>query len=52
MNAVSAYQTHSLNLLLYGDMSLPQEINTNIFEHMQKFLVLNTKEEFWHATDY
>ena len=42
MNAISAYQTPLLNLLLYGDISLPQETNTNIFKHVQKF-ILETK---------
>ncbi|MES9994044.1 MAG: reverse transcriptase family protein [Candidatus Thiodiazotropha sp.] len=39
LNAISAYQTPSLNLLLYGDMSLSLETNINIFIHVQKFIL-------------
>ena len=38
LNAVSAYQTPSLNVLLYGDISLSLETNVSIFAHVQKFI--------------
>ena len=37
-NAVSEYQTISLNLLLYGDASLPYTTNVLIFEKVQKYI--------------
>ena len=37
-NAVSEYQTISLNLLLYGDASLPYTKNVLIFEKVQKYI--------------
>ena len=36
LNAVSEYQTISLNLLLFGDASLPYTTNVLIFENVQK----------------
>ena len=38
INAVSPYQQPSLNLFLFGDLSLSQEINKMIFEHVYKFI--------------
>ncbi|MEW8547864.1 MAG: reverse transcriptase family protein, partial [Candidatus Thiodiazotropha sp.] len=38
LNAVSLYMNPSLNLLLYGDLSLPYETNKIIFENVHKFI--------------
>lgn len=42
LNAVSRHQTPTLSILLYGDTTLSYEINKNIFENVQKF-ILQTK---------
>ena len=39
LNAVLQFQTPSLSLLLYGDISLSLEINKTIFENVQRFIV-------------
>ncbi|MEW8546021.1 MAG: reverse transcriptase domain-containing protein, partial [Candidatus Thiodiazotropha sp.] len=39
LNAVSPYQYPTLNLFLYGDLSLSQEINKTIFDIVYKFVV-------------
>ena len=39
LNAVLQFQTPSLSLLLYGDISLLLEINKTIFENVQRFIV-------------
>ena len=38
INAVSPYQFPLLNLFLYGDLTLSQEINRTIFDHVYKFI--------------
>ena len=38
MNAISPYQQRCLNLFLFGDLSLSQEINKIILEHVYKFI--------------
>lgn len=39
LNAVSTYIAPSLNLFLFGDLSLSLEVNTFIFEQVQKFII-------------
>ena len=39
LNAVSQYQYPTLNLFLYGDLSLSPDINSLIFEKVYKFIV-------------
>ena len=39
LNAITGYYTPSLRLLLYGDPSLSQEINRDIFDHVHKFII-------------
>lgn len=39
LNAILPYQTPSIELLLYGNLSLTKEINTYIFEHVQSFII-------------
>ena len=39
LNAVSTYIVPSLKCILYGDPSLSLELNSNIFQHVQKFII-------------
>ena len=39
INAISPYQYPSLNLFLYGDLSMPQDVNSIIFEKVYKYIV-------------
>ena len=39
LNAVLQFQTPSLSLLLYGDISLSLEINKTIFESVLRFIM-------------
>ena len=42
LNYVAQYQTVTLKLLLYGDVTLPLDINISIFNNVQKY-ILDTK---------
>ena len=39
INAISPYQYPSLNLFLYGDLSMPQDVNSIIFEKVYKYII-------------
>ena len=39
INAISPYQYPSLNLFLYGDLSMPQDVNSMIFEKVYKYII-------------
>ena len=39
INAISPYQYHSLNLFLYGDLSMPQDVNSMIFQKVYKYII-------------
>ena len=39
IHAISPYQYPSLNLFLYGDLSLPQDVNSIIFEKVYKYII-------------
>ena len=39
INAISPYQYPSLYLFLYGDLSMPQDVNSMIFEKVYKYII-------------
>ena len=39
INAFSPYQYPSLNLFLYGDLSMPHGVNSMMFEKVYKYIV-------------
>ena len=39
INAISPYQYPSLNLFLYGDLSMPQDVNSIRFEKVYKYII-------------
>ena len=46
INAISPYQYPSLNLFLYGDLSMPQDINSIIFEKVYKYIIHVSTKRF------
>ena len=42
INAITPYQYPSLNLFLYGDLSMPQDVNSIIFGNVYEY-IMSTK---------
>ena len=39
LNSVAQYQTVTLKLLLFGDGTLPRDINMSVFKDVQKYIL-------------